>query len=275
MAEDHWKKACINLMPGRPPWSPSLQDGMFMREFAGLALERNGAEPRLLVLGVTPEVIQLDWPLAAHVVAVDSSAAMIASTWRPHKSLRSSVVCARWQDMPVPSAAFDAVVGDGSLNALPSLDDYGPVLRQVARTLKPGGVFVLRCFVKPDDIETPEHVLAQARAGAFPTTAAFRMRFAFAVTGTDGSIGLAHMRGVFNALVPDRDDLAAATGWPRDHIDRVDADKDSGVKLTFPTQSQFVALAKPFFELESSMRGTYLLSDQCPTQLFRPRSVMA
>ena len=274
MAQDHWKKACINLMPGRPPWSPSREDGMFMREFAGLALERD-ADSRLLVLGVTPEMIQLDWPPAAHMVAVDSSPAMIASTWRPHRSLRSSVVCARWQDMPLPTAAFDAVVGDGSLNALSSLDHYGQVLRQVARVLKPGGVFVLRCFVRPDKIETPEHVLAQARAGAFPTTAAFRMRFAFAVTGTDGSIALARMRDTFNALAPDRDDLARAAGWPRDHIDRVDVDKDSGVKLTFPTQSQFVALAKPFFELESSMRGTYLLSDQCPTQLFRPRSVMA
>jgi SAM-dependent methyltransferase len=273
MAEDHWKNTFLNLMPGpgRPPWCPSREDGAFMLALAGRGLRTAGAHVRILVLGVTPEVIQLDWPPLAHIVAADASRAMIGSIWRPHGSVRSSVVCARWQDLPFPDAAFDAVCGDGSLNALPDLADYGTVLREVGRVMRAEGALVLRCFIRPDRMESAEQVVARARAGAFPTTSAFRLHFAFALAEAEGSIGLAAMRDAFNALVSDRDALAQATGWPRGEIDRVDFDKDSRIRLTFPRQSHLAALAGPHFVIERSERGTYTQSEQCPTLLFRTR----
>jgi hypothetical protein len=36
-------------------------------------------------------------------------------------------------------------------------------------------------------------------------------------------------------LAPDRDVLARLARRPRDHVDRVDFDKDSRLRLTFPT----------------------------------------
>jgi SAM-dependent methyltransferase len=270
MAQDYWKNTTLNLKPPvRPPWHPSREDGAFMREWTRPILEKASVQ-RILVLGVTPEVVQLGWPLDAHIVGIDSSPAMVASLWQGNGSTPSHVTCARWQQMPVSDGAFDVVVGDGSLNALPSLDEYGEVLDEVSRVLKPGGVLVLRCFVRPPNVETPERVLLNAMAGEFPTTAAFRLRFAFAVADADGSIGLKALHDAFNALVPDRDALARITGWPRQDIDRVDNDKDSRVRLTFPTQSQLVSVSEPIFRIEGSARGTYTQADHCPTFLFRP-----
>jgi SAM-dependent methyltransferase len=223
-------------------------------------------------LGVTPEIVQLVWPPDTNVVAMDSSPAMIASLWRRHPSALSHVICAQWQHMPLRSAAFDAVVGDGSLNALPSVGEYRAVFHEVSRILKPGGALVLRCFVRPEHVETSEQLIIKAMEGEFPTTAAFRLRFAFALTNVEGSVELAALHDTFNALVPDRDRLARATGWSRQDIDRVDIDKDSRVRLTFPTQSQLVSLSEPIFKIDRSARGTYTQSEHCPTVLFRPRS---
>lgn len=270
MAEDHWKNTTLNLKPPvRPPWHPSREDAAFMREWTSPILEKTPV-PRVLVLGVTPEIVKLAWPPGAHIVGIDSSPAMIASLWQRNASALSHVACARWQLMPLKDAQFDAVVGDGSLNALSSLEEYGKVLGEVSRVLKPEGALVLRCFVRPPHAETPERVLFKAMEGQLPTTAAFRLRFAFAVADADGSIGLAALHDAFNALVPDRDALARITGWPRQDIDRVDTDKGSRVRLTFPTQSQLVSLSEPIFRIEVSARGTYTQAEHCPTFLFRP-----
>lgn len=270
MAEDHWKNTTLNLKPPvRPPWHPSREDAAFMREWTSPVLEKDAVR-KILILGVTPEIVQLDWPPGAHIVGIDSSPAMIASLWPGDVSAPSHVACARWQQMPFKDAAFDAVVGDGSLNALSSLEEYGKVLGEVSRVLKPEGVLVLRCFVKPPQVETPERVLSRAMEGEFPTTAAFRLRFAFALTDADGSIGLAALHDAFNALVPDRDALARVTGWPRQDIDRVDTDRESRVRLTFPTQSHLISLSERIFRVEGSARGTYTQAEHCPTFLFRP-----
>lgn len=272
MAVDHWKYTTLNLKPPvRPPWHPSREDAAFMREWTSPVLEKTSVR-KVLVLGVTPEIVQLEWPACAHVVGIDSSPAMISSLWPGTASALAHVICARWQQIPVKDAQFDAVVGDGSLNALPGVEQYRHVLSEVSRVLRPGGVLVLRCFVRPAHIETPERVLSKALEGEFPTTAAFRLRFAFAVADADGSIGLATLHDAFNELVPDRDALARITGWPRRDIDRVDTDKDSRVRLTFPTQSQLIALSEPVFRIKDTARGTYTQAEHCPTFLFHPVS---
>jgi SAM-dependent methyltransferase len=271
MAEDHWKNTNLNLKPVvRPPWHPSHEDGAFMREWAGQVLQSTREARRTVVLGVTPEIVQLVWPPGTQVVAIDSSPAMIASLWRLHPSALSHVICAPWQHMPLRSAAFDAAVGDGSLNALPSLEEYRNVLREVSRILRPGGALVLRCFVRPERVETPEQLIAKAMDGEFPTTAAFRLRFAFALASAEGCVALAALHDAFNALAPDRDRLARVTGWPRQDIDRVDIDKGSSVRLTFPTQAQLLSVSESIFRLERTARGTYTQSEHCPTLFFRP-----
>ncbi len=73
MADDHWKNTTLNLKPPvRPPWHPSLEDAAFMREWTSPVLEKASVR-KILVLGVTPEIVQLNWPAGAHLVGINSS----------------------------------------------------------------------------------------------------------------------------------------------------------------------------------------------------------
>lgn len=269
MSGDDWQKTDLKTMKVRPPFSPSPDDGRIMLNMTAPALAAR-AQSAVLVLGVTPLVVQLGWPAGTTITAVDASPGMIASTWQPHPTLPSEVTCASWQDLPFEAGTFDAVVGDGSLNSVPSLDAYRAILDQMARVLKPDGMLVLRFFLGPEPAETPERVITLAREGAFPTTAAFRLRFAFSLTGENSGVPLSAMHQAFDALVPDRDGLAAETGWPRADIDRIDMDKDSRVRFTFPTQAKLASLCDGVFSIARMERGNYTQSDYCPTVLFKP-----
>lgn len=269
MAEADWDKKQLVSLLVRPPWHPSAEDVSFVRAMTARALAAYAA-PAILVLGMTRQLVQAEWPSNASVTAVDASAGIVASMWKVHPTLPSRAVCASWQSMPFGDGTFGAVVGDGSLNALPDLEEYPRVFAEIARVLRGDGVLVLRCFLRPDAIEAPEDVIAKAHSGAFPTTAAFRFRFCLSLARENASVDLATLHDMFNALVPDRDALARVTGWPRTDIDRVDVDKDSKVRFTFPTEAELVNVTQAAFSLARMERGTYAQAEQCPTILFRP-----
>jgi SAM-dependent methyltransferase len=270
MTQDGWSKTHLRAMKVRPPFSPTEEDIAFVREMTAPAL--SGPACKVLVLGTTPALVQCDWPTGTEITAVDSSPGMVAS-FQPHPSLASRALCAEWQNLPLDGGVFDAAAGDGSLNSLPTLNHYPRVFAELARVLKPDGALVLRVFVRPREMESPDEVVAASRAREFPTTAAFRFRLAMALAGEDGSVALAALHEAFDALVPDREALAAATGWPRADIDRVDVDRDSKVRFTFPTLERLASLCAGAFAIARLARGTYTQSAECPTVLFRPREV--
>jgi hypothetical protein len=71
-------------------------------------------------------------------------------------------------------------------------------------------------------------------------------------------------------LVRDRDELARQTVWPRADIDRIDVDKGSKVRFTFPVLEALKASAQPVFRIARMERGTYTQAEHCPTILFKP-----
>ena len=113
------------------------------------ALAGANSRPVIGVLGVTPELVQLPWQGTVDLRAFDQSAEMIARVWTPNPNIASEVQVARWQELPAADQSLDAVIGDGSLYVLESLDEYVSVLTQVHRVLRPGGRFVCLEFSRP------------------------------------------------------------------------------------------------------------------------------
>lgn len=270
MNSDPWKRSALPTMPRRSPWGPCAEDCSFLSDVVAPALSATPDEARILILGVTPEIVQLDWPGHATLVAVDSSATMIDTLWHPHPTRPSEVILARWQDLPLADASVDAAVGDGSLNALTELEDYGVVARQVARALRPSGRVALRCFVRPDGREDLESLMKIAEAGDFPTVGAFRLRLAMALTDDAGVLRVADLARTFIELMPDRDRLAGAAGWSRVDIDRIDADIGSPLRFTFPTLDQLRGAVSPHLALADRRHGSYTQAHLCPTLLLLP-----
>lgn len=249
------------------PWCPSPEDCGFLVDAVAPGLGR-GERSTLLVLGTTPELLQLDWPGDPSLVAIDSSADMIAIDWQPHPRLPSAMVEACWQRMPLGDASVDAAVGDASLNALPGFDAYDAVLEGVARVLKPGGMLAVRAFLRDERPETCADVIAAAGRGAFANGVPFRLAFAMAAAGADGTLEFADLPARFDALVPDRDRFAEAAGWSREDLDRIDIYAGNRNRINFPTEAELRRLVAPRFEL-AALRypAGYALADRCPTAM--------
>ena len=274
MAEDvrdPWQASAIYKAKKRPPWFPSAEDGRFMLEAAAPALAKAGAKARTLVLGVTPEIVQLDWRGAGELIAADSSDSMIDAWWKPNPRLHSRVIRNDWSKLPLPDQSIAVIVGDGSLNAVSSFEGYDGVLRELARVLRPDGALIIRFFMKRLPVAEPEAVAEAAMRGAYPTSAAFRMAFLMALAGDNAQVAFSEALTRFDALLPDRDKLARATGWPRPEIDLVDTDRGSPIRLTFPTETELRQKTDPWFELTALKYGTYTQASSCPTLIFQRR----
>jgi SAM-dependent methyltransferase len=126
---------------------------------------------------------------ATHVTGVDVSEAAVAharSAYAGRKNLE--FVAASCTDLPFPDASFDTVV---SFETIEHIEPQAAFLDQVARVLKPGGVFVLSCPNKVEysdkrDYANEFHVkelyrdeLAKLVAGRFPQIAWFGQRPTF------------------------------------------------------------------------------------------------
>ena len=132
-----------------PPLRPSPEDIA--------ALERlwnPPPAPRVLILGATPELIDLALRRGARrVVAMDWQAAVfpamraLATTdWTGVES-----VVRDWREpMPELDGGIDTVFGDGSTALLTFPDDWTILFRTVYRYLVPGGQLLLRTGIRPE-----------------------------------------------------------------------------------------------------------------------------
>ena len=260
-----WKQHSRQWHRVGAPLRPSPEDGDLMMVLANPFLA-SSPHPRVVVMGVTPEVVQLPWPVSTQLLALDHSAEMIAQVWSPHARIQSRVGQARWQAMPVDGGSVDVVVGDGSLNVLPQLDDYGAVLAEIARVLKPDGCLVVRCFVRPDEMESLSDVSRAALDGRVGSFHALKWRVAMALGGEGSfSVAVADIHAAFNRCFPDRNVLAERAGWMRETIDTIDAYRGAATRYTFPTMQAICSVASPLFEIEETRCGHYELKERCPT----------
>lgn len=213
----------------------------------------------------------MDWPVPVDLLAFDHSAEMIAAVWRPPAGRAASVVQAQWQRLPVADRTVDLVIGDGSLNALPTHSVIARVGREVARVLRPDGALVLRAFVRPDIPEPLDAVAAALATDAIGSFHALKWRLAMALSqGPDFSVAVDDIHRAFAALVPDRAALSARTGWPRDTIDAIDAYRGAQTRYTFPTAAALRRALRPEFHLDEHRTAEYELAERCPTLRFLP-----
>jgi SAM-dependent methyltransferase len=265
-----WRRNSRHWSQVGSPLRPLPEDGELMMALAQASLQGR-AEPCIAVLGVTPEVVQQPWPDGSSLVALDHSAEMIRSVWQPHPRIASRVAQARWEQIPLADQSVDLAVGDGSLNNLTHVGDYGTVVAEVARILRPGGAMVLRCFVRPDQRESIAAIAHDVWQGHVKSFHALKWRLAMLITGEDdASVKVADIRDLFESTFADRQALAEATGWPRGAIDTIDSYRGLSTRYTFPTLDQFRRAAGPALRVEAVRSAGYELADRCPTLLFVP-----
>ena len=221
----------------------------------------------ILLLGVTPELAVI----APNVFAVDRSEMMIAKVW-PGDTPSRQVHRDDWLTMELPQHSFAAAVGDGSFNAVTYPDGQEQLYRQLLRFVKPGGSIVYRAYLTPEPCETIEALTTFAWQRPTGSFHAFKWRLMMALVAQSGvaNVSVAEVRGLFMSLFPDRQKLAAASGWSENDIASIDVYKDSTEIYSFPTERQFRAIVPSGIrDVTLVPAGTYELAERCPIAVMR------
>lgn len=254
------------------PLRPSLKDGELLLKMLAVVFAGKPASCEVAVLGVTPELVQLDWPVGTRLQAFDCSEGMIGAVWRSNPRIRACARLARWQDLPARTGQFDAVVGDGSLNALPAFAEYHAVMREIWRVTRPEGRVVLRCFLRPDKAETIQGLKQDLHAGLIGGFHVFKWRLAMLLAAqAQGVVPVNAILELFEREF-EREELVRLTGWPRSDVDTIDAYRAKPTAYTFPTLRQLCEVCADGWILDRIETADYELGECCPTLRFTRRA---
>ncbi len=263
---DHWPRHARQWALVGPPLRPGPGDVAAVAAELAAWQAAHGRPPRVLVLGVTPELVTMAIAAGAAVTAVDRSAAMIGAVLpRPVGAAPPRAIQADWTALPLAPASIDVVIGDGSPSNLRFAGDHRALAAEVARVLAPAGRLVLRLFAASPVAEPLATVAADLAAGRIGSFHALKWRVAMAIQPADRNVAVAAIGAAVEALVPDRAALAARTGWPRPVIDTIDAYRGSALTYAFPTEAEVDAAFAVALRPLRAHRPDYELGDRCPT----------
>lgn len=264
--KDHWNQHARQWNWVASPLRPATEDVAI----AASAVQQwsdthQPASLSAVLLGVTPELARMPWPVGTQLLAVDRSEPMIHSLWPEHLP-RSCVVCGNWQSLPLPAASQQVVIGDGCFVLLDWPATWQAVLEEVHRVLKPGGLFIMRYFLRPEVPETVDEVFAQLHEGRIGNFHAFKWRLAAALHGTLAQgVGIADVWQEWHTRIASPAALAEQLGWPLEVVNTINNYREAPARYTFPTLVEArQALSRRFHELSCTFPG-YELGDRCPT----------
>ncbi|QOC23323.1 class I SAM-dependent methyltransferase [Wenzhouxiangella sp. AB-CW3] len=271
LGQDHWARHAAQWAHVGHPLRPSDADIAVARELVSRATEHLSlTSPRALVLGVTPELLDMRWPERTRLAAIDRCPGMIGAmlSERPDPA----GVCGNWLQLPFADGSFDLVVGDGCLTVLESAGDHRRFGSELARILAPGGCLVLRLFIRPHSAETLDEIVADLNAGRIGNFHVFKWRLAMALV--DDSSGAVPVADIWQAwrdigFAPAR--LAAEQGWPLAEIETIEAYRHATARYTFPKLDEARAALSVSFEELACRTPAYELGERCPTMLFTVR----
>lgn len=265
----YWEKIWLYWPRIGAPLRPGPED---VSIFERLVVEHCKPAPKALLLGVTPEIAGMRWPTGTQLLAVDRSQGMIDHVWPNPPLAGAQALRGDWGNLALPDGDRDLIIGDGSLMQQPFPSGYQLVARELRRVLAPGGVFVMRAFVRPDVVDAPEDVFAALRAGHIKGFHAFKWRLNMSLQpDTRTGVVLGDVWRAFHGAFPDLAEFTALTGWPREAVETIDAYRDGQARYTYPSLNELREVLSPYFSEARCLTGTYELSERCPTLLFAPR----
>ncbi|HBH52332.1 MAG TPA: hypothetical protein DDY91_10605 [Planctomycetaceae bacterium] len=262
---EHWRTISHRWSLVGSPLRPTRED----QEMFARSLRLPGGVPRHpLILGVTPELSALPWPIGSEVRAVDCSRDMIQAIWPGDMS---AVVQADWRTLPFSPGTFDTVLCDGGLHLLGYPEGHRQLVDSVAGVLGPLGKWAIRLFSLAADGELPETVWQLMEAGRLGSFHEFKLRLLMSLQESP-ALGVQVDRAydeICGRCRGDWDQLARQTGWPLSEIQTLESYRGSPNRYHFLTEQQSLAAltGEGQFRLVERLSGTYPMAERCPVLL--------
>ena len=252
----------------RPPLRPSPIDLGYLRETVREWKQQHERRPRLLLLGVTPEVYQLAEAEGVHLFAADLSREMVRVVW---PGPRQRVMCADWTRLPLRGGTRDIASCDGGYILLDQQRQID-FARSLHRVLIPGGRLLLRVFIPREPPEKPEEILDDLRAGKIASVHALKLRFMSCDHGGAGGIRGRDIWRLVHDSIAELPALASKLGWKPESLITLETMRHSDITYFQPSHDDVVRrfTAEPGgFRLLRRERPEYDLGDQAPTYIFQ------
>ena len=254
----HWKFQ-------EPPLSPSLEDLRVIDLAVAAWFERNKRLARVLILGVTPQFLRLNWPKRTKITAIDRSEVMIERVW-PGK--RKDAILGEWRSMNLANHSIDIVLCDGGFLFLDYPTGQKSVIDQLARVIAIDGIFIGRLYLPPKRKEKTDKVLADFRSGKIKNVAMLKMRLAMSLQRTcKEGVVLQDIWNTLNHYCPDFRQIARKLDWKTETLATLEHYRNSKERFYFPKLSQVERLFQTprAFRVLDRVQPSYLMGEQYPT----------
>jgi hypothetical protein len=265
----HWPLNALFWPQIGPPLRPVAAD---LRIYWAAVAEwsRRYGIPRVLLLGVTPELYRLPWPVGVDFLAVDHSQAMIDLVWPGPKD---QARCADWLSLDLSEGSRDIVLCDGGLQLLTYPQGQQQLVRVLQKIVSARGICLLRLFVPPAPRESPAVVLADLLAGRIPNPNLLKLRLGMAMMDRiEDGVAVDAVWQVLCEATPDLEALALRIGWTTEQMLALTAYRGSPARFYFVTVEQALDLfcQRPGgFAVHATYRPHYELGEQCPIVVLR------
>lgn len=234
-------------------------------------LSSHTQSPQAAILGVTPEIVNMNWAGITEVTAFDNSPEMIRHLFIPPRHLHATAICANWLSLPLREASCNVVAGDGSFVLLSFPGEYRQLGEELARILAPGGILVIRLFGLPGDEDHVEMLFDDLWAGRISSFNVFKWRLLMALQESpETGICVGEAWKVWNAHVPSPEKLAAYLGWQLPVIRMIDKYRDdAATRYTYPRVDDLCRILAPDFYLTDRIVPSYEDGERYPTLCFK------
>lgn len=265
----HWPAVARLWRQVGPPLRPAGQDIGFCSDAVGEWVRQRGA-PRVLLLGVTPELYRLAWPKGTDFLAVDRTQAMIDTVWPGPKE---AVQRTDWLALALPDSSRDVVLCDGGLHLLAYPQEQRWLVRLLRGVLSDRGLCILRLYVPPPQRESPDAVLKDLLEGRIANLSILKLRLGMSLLDSVAEgVELGTVWQAIHQVAPDLERLASRIGWPVEHMLAINTYRGSTARYYFVTVEQVSDLfcgSPGGFEVLRLCVPSYELGQQCPTIVFQ------
>ncbi len=264
---DHWYHLADMWRFVGPPLRPTYEDTQKREQFVDTWCQKTGiCNPKCLLLGVTPEIVEMRWPPDKQVFALDCNDRMIKHVYPGHNREGFHVLQGDWACLPILNHQFDLVLGDGCYVMFDYKNGFSYLSESIRDALKPNGKFMIRFFIQPAKKETPDQVFSDLIKGKIWNFHLFKWRLAMAlhndvITG----VALSKVWRIWDEMKIDSQFLADIMHWPIESIYTIQAYQYSNKKYTFPTKNELYAALSPYFRISEYIVPSYECGERFPT----------
>lgn len=262
---NHWDRYWKNWSLVRSPLRPCPED---IAHFSCI-LSQLPTNPRILILGVTSEILLMDWPNDAMLFAMDNNINAIKGLWQKSKQCNSNVICGDWKNLPLKDQTFDLIIGDGIITTFKFPNIFNKVIFELHRTLKAKGKLVLRHFLMENPPLTEKEVWAKAYDNQYMNFSAFKWRLAHSLQQSPSKgVRVEDILDSWEKHVPFWKNKGLPLPWPKEEIATIEVYRNSPLSYVYlDDQGMELALQSTFIAREK-LYGHYELSELCPVIVY-------